>query len=538
MPLPKRIVSAFRRPGPVGYLLLLCMLLPLLDAIVFGLTNEDEGNYSAVAREMVRKGQYLVPHLQGQIWFNKPPLLYWLMTFFIRLFGPTELAVRLPSIIAFWATMLMVIVWTNRRFGKSIGTYAALIFALSPLTLLLSRLAITDMLLTCCLTGALIFIWEASYSALWCIPAGITTGLAVLAKGPVGLAFVGLQTLVSLPLLLKEGFKMRRAFLVLLIALLVPMPWYAAVYIRHGHQFFTTFIITENLLRFAGGDAAHAVKQPILYLTYYALILWALMSPFSARIPLAAFGNKSAVGAYLSRWCLVVFGFFTVSITKLPAYMFPLFPAMSVLIAATWVEAQHQPTASRLRGVMAILPASLWLVVGVAATVMLRNPLSLLLGIGQLTLAILLLKGESPNPHRVGASLSRHAVLAGICILTGFHFLLQSYDRTMLSPEHTLAMKVPKATRLVVYNTPETHPSLYFYTDGRAVFTRDERLARRMLADGAYCLTTTKSPLFRDYTILGSVHTDRARLLLIRQRNARFRDVAAGSTRPETGGTR
>jgi 4-amino-4-deoxy-L-arabinose transferase-like glycosyltransferase len=472
---------------------LICAIFALLDTLAFGLTDLDEGFYASISREMIRTGNYLTPYFEGAPWFEKPPFLYWLQAGSLKILGASELATRLPSVLSFCLIITMLVWWGNRRFGKDVGTLAALIFALSPFVMVLSRLGITDMLLACCLTTALIAMWETAERPIWCILWGIATGLSILVKGPVGLGLIGLQALITFPILRNRGLKMRWAWIAFIIAVMVPIPWYAGVAMTHGKEFFQEFIVRQNLLRFAGGDTAHAIKNPILYPLYYVFILVLGIFPFSAMVLGAIKKQEEPAATYLQRWCWLVFGLFTLAITKLPAYIFPLFPALALLIASTWHKETLKSFKMWPKRIILVFGALIWTAAPVTMAVMSRNPLPVLLGIGITAMTLPFALRRHPEDTLVSSRRIVYLFAAAIVMLIGFHFTLQAYNKVVVSPVQTLARMAPMDKPLVIYKFKRGRPSLCFYRNNDIVNTDKESIMRDVLTRGGYCLAPEKS---------------------------------------------
>ncbi len=328
-------------------LIWLTVAVVLVNLVAFGLTDLDEGFYASVAWEMHQRGDWLTPTFKGEPWFEKPPFLYWLMGLSQTVFGENLFALRLPSALMFVLTLVVLGHWGNRRLGAGLGTLSALLFALSPLSFLLAHLAITDMTLTALLLVALIALWELpTRPLLWSVVGGLALGNAVLTKGPVGLVLVGLLFLWNLRLLNERGLKSRWVGMALGVALLTCLPWYIGVYLKHGGEFFNEFVVRQNLLRFAGGDTAHSalalmtaggagnfVAGLAVYLLFYVLVLGLGALPMIGGVSVLWSRDPDPLRTYLRRWALLVFGLFTLSFTKLPAYIFPMFPALALLVA-------------------------------------------------------------------------------------------------------------------------------------------------------------------------------------------------------------
>ena len=122
-----------------------------------GLVGPDEPRYAAIAREMLITRDYITPRLYGIPWFEKPPLMYWLAALGYKLFGISEAGARFPSALS--ATVcLFLIYWCGRKlWDRAIGFLAALVVATSIGSFVFARAASMDMLLTTCLTAALVF---------------------------------------------------------------------------------------------------------------------------------------------------------------------------------------------------------------------------------------------------------------------------------------------------------------------------------------------------------------------------------------------
>jgi 4-amino-4-deoxy-L-arabinose transferase-like glycosyltransferase len=524
------------------WLLWLCILAALIDLRAFGLTDLDEGFYASVAWEMGQSGDWRTPTFMNQPWFEKPPLLYWLMTLSMRVFGENEFALRLPSALFYALTILLLAWWGNRRLGQGAGSWGALLFAIAPLSLILSRLAITDMALTFFLTLTVIALWEARGLG-WSLLGGIALGLAVLTKGPFGLGLVGLLYLWNAKMLHAQGLRFRWVVVALVAALLTALPWYVGVYLQHGAEFFNEFVVKQNLLRFAGGDTAHSVLPLIqrgdlggvlggiaAYLLFYVIVLWLGGLPMVGYVSVLWGREDDALRLYLRRWAWLVFGLFTLSFTKLPAYIFPMFPVFALLagarICATTVnvgvprsvrndeagnteiprsarndnELAGEATLSfRAKRGIPLLPIStrgwtaLWLALGAAVwcAVALYAPLwqsafwviALVLGV-PLTVFSLFKPAAPPWARAIGV----------IALLIGWNGALTGYDRLALKPIREIALKPPPYRTLILYRVNPGYPSMQFYRKGQYATADDaEATLQQMQETGAYCLTTDEA---------------------------------------------
>jgi 4-amino-4-deoxy-L-arabinose transferase-like glycosyltransferase len=308
--------------------------LPLIDP--------DEGRYAEIPREMLEQGDFITPTLNYVKYFEKPPLLYWLNAASLKLSGLTEQAARFPSALCGLLTILATYVLARRLYGRRTALLAALILGTSAGFVLQSRIILTDMLLTFCLTAALgAFIiasqregrrstplpWYAFY--LFC-------ALAMLAKGLIGIVFPA--GIIFFYLLLGGRWKLLREMHIvtgLALFLAIAAPWFVVVSLRNpGFAHF--FFIHEHFERFT--STVHGRYQPFWF---FAPVLAGTMLPWSFFIPGALtrawrdrHHDDSQAGLYLLVWTVLIFLFFSKSDSKLVPYILPIFPPLAILIAS------------------------------------------------------------------------------------------------------------------------------------------------------------------------------------------------------------
>src|SRR2546425_2396695 len=126
----------------------------------YRLLDPDEGRNAEVAREMAQSRDYLVPHLDGLPYLDKPIVYFAASAGVMALLGPTELAARLPAYLATLATIALLVWFARRRWGEDAGWLAGLAYATMELPLAYARAAIFDSTLTLCTTAAILFFFE------------------------------------------------------------------------------------------------------------------------------------------------------------------------------------------------------------------------------------------------------------------------------------------------------------------------------------------------------------------------------------------
>ena len=311
-------------------------LLPLLGWWMTGLFDLDEGFYAAVVSEMNRRGDWITPFYNGEPWFEKPILLYWLGKPLVALFGES-FGPRLPSVLSALALYGVVGWFFNRRLGSARAIWAVSILGTSLLFVAIGRLMMTDMPFVATLTACLLlFYLSLVETPKWRLPAAALLGLAVLAKGPVAaIFFVGIAGLTFwLIPSLRSGF--RGGWLPAIPAFFAVVAlWYVPCWMVNGDLFVQKFLIEQNLGRFSGGDQAHTVGflqgLPIYPITLFVGMLpWSLGFIKALRSP---FSDGDSLTSFLKIWFWFVFVFFVIAGAKLPHYILPAAVPLGLLLS-------------------------------------------------------------------------------------------------------------------------------------------------------------------------------------------------------------
>ncbi len=335
------------RPLPETLLAILFGLLVLAEPFHVPLIDPDEGRYSEIPREMLASGDYVIPHQNGLVYLEKPPLGYWLVAGSFRLFGETEGAARLPGKLATAGTMLALFLFARRRLGERAGALAALFFGGSLLGFGLARIVLIDPLLTAAQTGAVLaFVALAEADARSrpgsrtpVVVFAVSAAAAVLLKGLVGVVLPGGAVVVWSLVTGRWGpFRRLVAPLPALVFLALAVPWHVLAALREP-QFLSFYFVNEHFYRFLRPD--HRRPGPPWY--FVAVIIGGFL-PWTPLLPRlrAAWPGKTRsawaarpLEAFLWIWILLVVVFFSVSKSKLIPYVHPVFPSISLLLALT-----------------------------------------------------------------------------------------------------------------------------------------------------------------------------------------------------------
>ena len=345
---------------------LLYGVTPWLGGPGLGLVGADEPRYAQIAHEMLEKldsahtlreqlSACVTPYLYGRPWLEKPALYYWRAMFVFRDFGVSDWAARVPSVsFALWLVGLIYLHMRSFRRGGHLD--AALITAACVGILSFSRGASTDMQLAAPLSMGLLgwYAWYETKSKFWLFDIYFFTAVATLAKGPVA-PFLVLLIIGCFAVLRKEYWIFWKSLWWPGIALYlaIVLPWFLAVQ-HQNPTFFQEFFLEHNLERFATNRYQH--QQPVWY--YIVVILlgtmpWTIiamravvdgvrMSVIEWRIRHSGPGRflKKKVGVsqpgdafpeFLVLWALIPIVFFSLSQSKLPGYVLPSIPPITIL---------------------------------------------------------------------------------------------------------------------------------------------------------------------------------------------------------------
>lgn len=350
-----------------GFLLLIAFaaVLFLSDIWIYKEFVRAESYFALGSRLMVEQGDWLTPHAPDEFPLNKPPLTYWLIGISYKLFGANYGSARLPSVLAALAVLLIVYWLAVRLEGRRAGVISVALLASSYLFLSFARMAMSDMLLTLCVTASLacfIFALRAQESR----PRGfvllgyVALALGVLAKGPVALALVAMP--VGLELALRrsrEDLKRLRLLPGLILFVLIAAPYFFFVYARLGAGPLRFFFFGENLQRFTG----HIYGVSGRPFWYELIAFFSDFAPWSLLIFVAIWFDlhgrktlepKTRATRLLYLWLGWMILLFSLSSFKLDYYLLPSMPAAALIIGPVIANAEKLP-----RFIRAILAAFL-----------------------------------------------------------------------------------------------------------------------------------------------------------------------------------
>jgi 4-amino-4-deoxy-L-arabinose transferase-like glycosyltransferase len=319
-----------------------CLILYFYQLGQRPLWEYDEAMHAQVAREMLQRADWCTPVFNGENFYDKPVLHFWLVIGSYLALGVNEFAARLPSAMLGVLGVLLVYAWARTLYGSFAALLSALVLATSIEYVVLSQNIVHDLALSLFISIALFLFHRASREngftkiTFTCFYAAL--GSAVLTKGPIGLLLPGLIIFLYLLKTGKWGLILNR-YIVLgaLIFLIIALPWYIIMALRHA-DYLQTFLIQGNIARFFSRKSGH--REPFYF---YIQMLAAGFFPWSVFIPSALylhfqnFRNRQDNDSFFLLLAAVApLVFFSLSRSKLPTYILPIFPALAILTGRFW----------------------------------------------------------------------------------------------------------------------------------------------------------------------------------------------------------
>lgn len=314
-----------------------------------GLVGTDEGRYSEISREMAQTGDFVTPRLNGLKYFEKPALQYWMTALAFKALGESEFVARLWTGLSGFLSVLMVWYTARRLWGEKTAQYAALTTVSMVWMFGVAHVITVDMsvcfFLTLGLCGFLIAQDDRTPDPSrrrWMLLVWAAMAGGVLSKGLIGVVIPG-ATLFFYSLIYRDWKPWTRMEWVWgpLVLITLAAPWFVMVSQRNP-EFFQFFFIHEHFERFATTThrrtGAWYYFVPILV---GGLLPWASLLPQLTRHALRKEeGTVFQHNRLLLVWCGFIFLFFSMSGSKLPGYILPMFPALGLLLARMLVAAK------------------------------------------------------------------------------------------------------------------------------------------------------------------------------------------------------
>ena len=381
-----------------------CVLFHILGTWTLPLVDRDEPRFAEASREMIERGNYIVPYFNNQLRLDKPPLTYWAQIASYCVFGENDFAARFPSAIAAALTAVLIFGWARRIGGEKLAWWAAIIFTLSFQTFVHARAAVADMWLVLFMTLA----YWAGFELLqrptpnaqrptlnsekvdqasnikhqrlvWWWIFYFSLALGFLAKGPI--AWTPVLAVAGIIIHTRDWRMLRHFRFALGIALMLGAValWGIPALIQTNGEFFKVGIgrhVVSRSFVTMEGHGASSLGMYALLLPFYFVTVFISFFPWSIKLPWLirklwrgrtggindpGYSGK-ATDIYLLVGIAIIFVIFTLVSTKLPHYTLPAFPLLALLLARHWQAAVAETGHSSFARI-AMTAACLWIAV-------------------------------------------------------------------------------------------------------------------------------------------------------------------------------
>ncbi len=465
---------------------IICAALVYLPGLGrYSLTDSDETWHAGTAREMMERGDYIVPYFNGKLFPDKPPMMYWMMIAGFRVFGVGELPARLGSALSAILAAAALYALGAEMFNRRIGLIAGLIMATNLSYIVVGRAAMAD--------GALMLFLVLCFLGFWRVHQGdrrlrnyfliyVAMGLGGLAKGPVVPA-VFIIALIGVSLLERRGKLFLETWAIpgLLLAGAIYMAWMIPADRATGGEMMSEGV-GRHVIERAFSGATHSHSGPFFY---YIALLPVTFFPWIALLPLAfkklwPAEEARRHRAFLVAWAAGPFLLFSFMTTKLPHYVLPATPALAIVIAFAVDRAVRQRESfydGRLAKLGIILFGFVAIVLGVAFFVFpfhaqLPRVARYCFGAGGLMLAMFGLVAADLRRLRTERAVFTLAAGMTVLVLVLSLFAMPAMDEHASTRPlaEKLAEHAPPDAKL--FTTGHSVPSIVFYTGRTRETTR------------------------------------------------------------------
>ncbi|HQK45895.1 MAG TPA: glycosyltransferase family 39 protein [Syntrophorhabdaceae bacterium] len=302
----------------------------------YSLKEPDEGRYAEIPREMIELNDYVVPHLNYVRYFEKPPLYYWAVVVSYKIFGIHEWSFRIPCALSAFLCVVLLYLFTRRWFNDRVAFCSSLILTSSFGFFSMARIVTLDMFFTLWLSCCLFFFYGyyRDKRPFFIYLFYVCLSMATLTKGMVAIVLLGITIFIFLITEKRMDFlREMKPVGGMAIFLALTLPWFVTISLKEK-EFFYFFFIDQHFLRFF--TSKHKRTGNILY--FFPVLIGGLF-PWSFFIPRAivSLWRISHIRLFLI-WSCVVFTFFSVSGSKLPPYILPIFPSIALILGALFGE--------------------------------------------------------------------------------------------------------------------------------------------------------------------------------------------------------
>lgn len=355
----------------------------------YPLMDIDETRYASMAHDMFHTKDFMTLYLNGEYFFEKPPLYFWLECMSFAIFGHVnEFTVRFPVSVLGILSCFMVYFTGKKVISRNFGAVSALVLATSVQFFILSKFAILDIVLCFCTTFSIyfgfmtLFCQEKNKKYFWWL-FYIFSGLAVLAKGipgfvlPFGTMFFSYIAAKKFRELFKPVFLIPGTLMFLAIVL----PWHILMLKTHNPLFFDEYIMKHHLARFTT-SADLGRKQPFYFFIptlFVGFLPWIIpvavtchkwgkdvVKTFKNGFVFEKMNNTAKFVTLNAIAAVLTFLFFSASSTKLITYILPIYPFLACLTAKVILDISEDENWNKVFNNVSVFAGIMFIIAGLS----------------------------------------------------------------------------------------------------------------------------------------------------------------------------
>ncbi len=455
-------------------LLVAAVLLFTIDLGRLPLRDWDEGTVAQVAKEIFSAPpgsmSWLYPTLGGEPYHNKPPLMHLLIAWAYSLGGVNEWTARLPgSILTAISVPLLYCVGREIFHRRFCAIYSALVYLTMLPVVRHGRLAMLDGAVICFFILMILCVLRSRRDLRYCLGVGIAFGLICLTKGMLGvlLAAVVVTFLFwDTPRLLTSGYMWMGMF----IGIVPVALWYGAQWWEYGRTFTNVGMFNQSLNRIWSSVENHS-GPPWYYVLEILKYTWPWLIFLPSSLQLARENQNLSWAKLVLVWMGVYLVAISVMGTKLPWYVFPIYPSLALVIGAKLGEVEDSPLLSSYPRFWVVTLTFLALVATGGSIYFTFVPtaksdlqLQLIFAAVSMTMALAAILAERGDRQFLKV-LFWGSYISLLLFMKSNDWVWELAERYPVQPVATIVREgTPSGTKIYT-SSPEHRPSLIFYSD-------------------------------------------------------------------------
>lgn len=388
-----RLIHGLSTTLAVIFVAIYCAIVFIPGAFSIPTLDRDEARYAQTSKQMIETGNYIDPYFQDEPRYKKPVGIYWLQAFSAQMIDGAQSdiwAYRIPSLLGATGVAVLTVVLGSLFASPGVGLLAGLFVASSILLGVEARHAKTDAVLVftilvsqIALARVYLYREPSKPGMINALIFWVFLAFSVLIKGPIGLLVCGATVIfVSAYERSLAWLRPLRPLIGFGIFLLLSLPWFIFMQFETGGAFFQEAVGRDFLGKIVEGQESHGAP-PGTHLAVTLLTFWPASMFLILAVPYIWSQRREPVLIFCLSWIIPVWIVFEISVTKLPHYLMPVFPALAVLTAKALID-DKVSTKSRLAffiwTLFLILPIG-FVAVSAAGPIILENRVFVLPGL-------------------------------------------------------------------------------------------------------------------------------------------------------------